>query len=169
LTAEIIDGRAVAQDVRGRVAAAVAARVAEGGRPPGLATVLVGDDPASHVYVANKRKACKEVGIRSLHHELGADVAREELVTLVGELDRDPSVDGILVQLPLPAGHDSDQLLGQISPRKDVDGLTPMNAGLLAQGKIGVAEALELESPDPPAGPWSADRLRACCSPPTRR
>jgi len=152
LTAEIIDGRAVAQDVRGRVAAAVAARVAEGGRPPGLATVLVGDDPASHVYVANKRKACKEVGIRSLHHELGADVAREELVTLVGELDRDPSVDGILVQLPLPAGHDSDQLLGRISPRKDVDGLTPINAGLLAQGKIGVAEALELESPDPPAG-----------------
>jgi len=152
LTARIIDGKAVARDVRARVARAVAAHVADGGRPPGLATVLVGEDPASHVYVANKRKACEEVGIRSLHHELPADVAAGELVALVGELDRDPEVDGILVQLPLPDGHDSDLVLARISPRKDVDGLTPTNAGLLAQGKIGVAEALELEDAGPVAG-----------------
>jgi methylenetetrahydrofolate dehydrogenase (NADP+)/methenyltetrahydrofolate cyclohydrolase len=152
VSAEIIDGKAVAKAVRARVAEAVAAHVANGGRPPGLATVLVGDDPASHVYVANKRKACEEVGIRSLHHELAADVAAGELVALVGELDRDPGVDGILVQLPLPDGHDSDLVLAQISPRKDVDGLTPTNAGLLAQGKIGVAEALELGESGPVAG-----------------
>jgi methylenetetrahydrofolate dehydrogenase (NADP+)/methenyltetrahydrofolate cyclohydrolase len=152
LTAEIIDGRAVAEDLRARVARAVAAHVAGGRRAPGLATVLVGDDPASHVYVANKRKACAEVGIRSLHHELAADVAPGDLVGLVGELDRDPEVDGILVQMPLPAGHDSDAVLAEISPGKDVDGLTPTNAGLLAQGKIGIAEALALEDSGPVAG-----------------
>ena len=152
MSAEVIDGKAVAADVRERVAAAVAAESAEGARSPGLATVLVGEDPASHVYVANKRKACEAAGIRSIHHELAADVPAAELVELVRDLDADPDVDGILVQMPLPEGHDPDAVLAEISPRKDVDGLTPTNAGLLAQGKIGVAEALELERAAPPAG-----------------
>jgi methylenetetrahydrofolate dehydrogenase (NADP+) / methenyltetrahydrofolate cyclohydrolase len=150
--ARMIDGKAVAADVRERVAAAVAARVGDRLRPPGLATVLVGEDPASHVYVANKRKACAEVGIRSIHHELEADVEQGELEALVGRLDADPEVDGILVQMPLPEDLDPDRVLERISPAKDVDGLTPTNAGLLAQGKIGLAEALELEPAAPPRG-----------------
>lgn len=145
MAAMVIDGKAVAAEVRARVAAVVADESEGSGRSPGLATVLVGDDPASHVYVSSKREACEEAGIRSIHHELAADVSPAELVELVGGLDADPAVDGILVQLPLPAGHDSDEVLARISPRKDVDGLTPANAGLLAQGRIGVAEALELE------------------------
>jgi methylenetetrahydrofolate dehydrogenase (NADP+)/methenyltetrahydrofolate cyclohydrolase len=144
LTATIIDGKAVAADVRARVAEAVAAELDSLGRPPALATVLVGSDPASHVYVANKRKACEQAGIRSIHHELDAEIDPEELIALVGRLDADPGVDGILVQMPLPAPHDAERVLAEISPRKDVDGLTPVNAGLLAQGKIGVSEALEL-------------------------
>ena len=114
--------------------------------------MLVGEDPASHVYVANKRKACEAAGIRSIHHELAADVDQGDLIELVALLDRDPEVDGILVQLPLPDGLDRDPVLARISPGKDVDGLTPANAGLLAQGRIGVAEALELEPDDPPLG-----------------
>lgn len=119
---------------------------------PGLATVLVGDDPASHVYVANKRKACEAVGIRSIHHEPAADVAQGELIEIVRRLNADPEVDGILVQLPLPAALDRDAVLAEISPGKDVDGLTPVSSGLLAQGRIGVAEALELELDAPPLG-----------------
>ena len=148
----VIDGKAVAADLRGRVAEVVARRTAAGERSPGLATVLVGDDPASHVYVGSKRRACAEAGIRSIHHELPADIARAELVELVRDLDRDPEVDGILVQLPLPDGLDPDPVLAQISASKDVDGLTPANAGLLAQGRIGVAEALDLEPAEPPLG-----------------
>jgi methylenetetrahydrofolate dehydrogenase (NADP+)/methenyltetrahydrofolate cyclohydrolase len=114
--------------------------------------VLVGDDPASHVYVGSKRRACEEAGIRSIHHELPATVAPAELVELVAVLDADPSVDGILVQLPLPEGLDTDSVLAEISARKDVDGLTPANAGLLAQGRIGIAEALDID-PGEDAGP----------------
>jgi len=150
--AEIIDGKAIAAELRGRVAAVVAARTAGGERAPGLATVLVGDDPASHVYVASKHRACAEAGIRSVHHELAADVTQGELVELVRGLDADPEVDSILVQLPLPAGLDRDAVLVEISPAKDVDGLTAANAGLLAQGRIGLAEALELEPERPPLG-----------------
>jgi methylenetetrahydrofolate dehydrogenase (NADP+)/methenyltetrahydrofolate cyclohydrolase len=113
---------------------------------------LVGEDPASQVYVANKRKACEEAGIRSVHHEPPADVAADELIALVCGLDADPDVDGILVQMPLPAGLDPEPVLAAISPAKDVDGLTPANAGLLAQGRIGVGEALELEGAGPVAG-----------------
>ena len=155
MTAAIIDGKAVAADVRARVAAAVADELESLGRPPALATVLVGSDPASHVYVANKRKACEQAGIHSIHHELPAETPTGELIALVAELDSDPGVDGILVQMPLPAPHDAERVLAEISPRKDVDGLTPVNAGLLAQGKIGVAEALELTprpGGEPPAG-----------------
>ena len=152
MAAEVIDGKAIAADLRERVGAVVARRVAAGERSPGLATVLVGDDPASHVYVGNKRRACEQAGIRSIHHELPADVGEAELVGLVATLDADPEVDGILVQMPLPPGLDPDLVLAQVSPAKDVDGLTPANAGLLAQGRLGVAEALDLEPTDPPVG-----------------
>ncbi len=146
--ATVIDGKAVAAELRARIAAVVAGRE----RKPGLATVLVGDDPASHVYVASKRKACAEAGIRSIHHEVPATIAQAELNALVRDLDADPEVDGILVQLPLPGDLRRDPVLAEISARKDVDGLTPANAGLLAQGRIGLAEALELEPAEPPLG-----------------
>ena len=152
LSAEVIDGKAIAADLRGRVADVVARRTAAGERSPGLATVLVGSDPASHVYVGNKLKACEQAGIRSIHHELPADVAQSELIELVAGLDADPEVDGILVQMPLPTGLDPDLVLAQISPAKDVDGLTPANAGLLAQGRLGLAEALDLEPREAPVG-----------------
>jgi methylenetetrahydrofolate dehydrogenase (NADP+)/methenyltetrahydrofolate cyclohydrolase len=150
--ARVIDGKAVAADVRARIKDVVAARLERGERAPGLATVLVGDDPASHVYVGSKRKACAEAGIRSIHREVPADVAQAELEEIVRGLDADPEVDGILCQLPLPAGLDPDPVLAGISPRKDVDGLTPANSGLLAQGRIGLAEALELDPGQPPLG-----------------
>jgi len=152
VTAEVLDGKAVAADLRRRVAGVVAARVAAGRRAPGLATVLVGDDPASHIYVGNKRKACEEAGIRSIHHELPGDVSGVDLVALVAGLDRDPEVDGILVQMPLPAHIDQDAVLAEISAGKDVDGLTAVNAGHLGQGRIGVREALDLEPDEPLVG-----------------
>ena len=113
----------------------VAAGVAELGRAPGLATVLAGDDPASQVYVRNKRKASAEVGLRSIDHDLPADVGQDRLVELVYELNADPGVDGILVQLPLPEGIDQDAVIDRIDAAKDVDGLTAASAGLLAQGR----------------------------------
>ena len=152
MTAEVLDGKAIAADLRRRVAGVVAARVAAGRRAPGLATVLVGDDPASHIYVGNKRKACEEAGIRSIHHELPGDVSGVDLVALVAGLDRDPGVDGILVQMPLPAHIDQDAVLAEISAGKDVDGLTAVNAGHLGQGRIGVREALDLEPDEPLVG-----------------
>lgn len=152
MSAQVIDGKAVAADVRARIKDVVAARVERGQRAPGLATVLVGEDPASHVYVGSKRKACAEAGIRSVHREVPAEVAQAELVGIVRELEADPEVDGILCQLPLPDGLDPDPVLAEISPGKDVDGLTPGNSGLLAQGRIGLAEALELEPERPPLG-----------------
>ena len=152
MTAEVLDGKAIAADLRRRVAGVVAARVAAGRRAPGLATVLVGDDPASHIYVGNKRKACEEAGIRSIHHELPGDVSGVDLVALVAGLDRDPEVDGILVQMPLPAHIDQDAVLAEISAGKDVDGLTAVNAGHLGQGRIGVREALDLEPDQPLVG-----------------
>jgi len=152
VSAEILDGKAIAAALRGRVKEVVAARTAAGEEAPGLATVLVGDDPASHVYVGSKRRACGEAGIRSIHHELAADVSEAELVALVAELDRDSGVDGILVQMPLPDHIDQDVVLAEISAGKDVDGLTPANAGQLAQGRIGVREALDLDTREPVTG-----------------
>jgi len=152
VAAEVLDGKAIAAALRERVRDVVARRVAAGGRAPGLATVLVGDDPASHVYVGSKRKACEEAGIRSIHHELPADVPEADLLALVAALDRDPEVDGILVQMPLPGQIDQDRVLAEISAGKDVDGLTPVNAGHLAQGRIGVREALALEAEEPLVG-----------------
>jgi methylenetetrahydrofolate dehydrogenase (NADP+)/methenyltetrahydrofolate cyclohydrolase len=130
----VIDGKAVAAAVRERVKTDVAAYTEETGRVPGLATVLVGEDPASKVYVGMKRRNTDEIGMRSIHHEPDASIREEELLGLVRELNEDDEVDGILVQLPLPAHIDENAVVATIDPRKDVDGLTPVNAGLLAHG-----------------------------------
>jgi methylenetetrahydrofolate dehydrogenase (NADP+) / methenyltetrahydrofolate cyclohydrolase len=134
MSAKIIDGKAVAAQVRERVKA----EVAEMDPKPGLATILVGDDPASHVYVRNKRNASAEVGIQSFHHELDASVPESELADLITQLGRDDSVSGILLQLPVPGHIDADAMIELIDPRKDVDGLTTTNAGLLVQGREGL-------------------------------
>jgi methylenetetrahydrofolate dehydrogenase (NADP+)/methenyltetrahydrofolate cyclohydrolase len=136
--ARLIDGKAVAAEVRARVGREVVVYEAEAGRTPALATVIVGEDPASQIYIRNKHRACEEVGMRSLHHELPAATAETELLKLVGELGRDDDVDGILVQLPVPDQIDPDRVVAAIDPRKDVDGLTPANAGLLAHGTPGL-------------------------------
>jgi len=119
---QIIDGKAVAAAVRGEVRARVA-RLAERGVVPGLATVLVGDDPASHIYVGSKEKTCQEVGMRSFGSRLAAGVSANELLALVRDLGRNPDVHGILVQLPLPKHLDAQQVIETIAPEKDVDGL----------------------------------------------
>jgi methylenetetrahydrofolate dehydrogenase (NADP+)/methenyltetrahydrofolate cyclohydrolase len=136
--ATIIDGKAIAQDVREQVARDVAAFTAETGVVPGLATVLVGEDPASAIYVANKRRACVEVGIADLHRHLPAGVAQAELLALLHELNADAAVSGILLQLPVPAPLDGAALTTAIAPDKDVDGLTPISAGRLVQGIPGL-------------------------------
>jgi methylenetetrahydrofolate dehydrogenase (NADP+)/methenyltetrahydrofolate cyclohydrolase len=138
-----IDGKAVAAVVRGEVRARVA-RLAERGITVGLATVLVGDDPASQVYVGHKQKACGEVGIRSFGHRLPATTTQPELVGLVRELAADPSVHGILVQLPLPKGLDPDAVIDAIPPAKDVDGLHPVNQGRLMAGVPGLRSCTPL-------------------------
>jgi methylenetetrahydrofolate dehydrogenase (NADP+)/methenyltetrahydrofolate cyclohydrolase len=138
VSARIIDGKAVAAAVRARVTGEVTSFEAEHGRTPLLVTVIVGDDPASEVYVKGKHRACGEVGMRSLHHGLPAETTQDELLGLVGELNRDPDVDGILVQLPVPEQIDPDRIIAEIDPAKDVDGLTPINAGRLAQGMPGL-------------------------------
>ncbi|UJA20027.1 bifunctional methylenetetrahydrofolate dehydrogenase/methenyltetrahydrofolate cyclohydrolase FolD [Thermoleophilia bacterium SCSIO 60948] len=132
--ARVIDGKALAAKVRGRVAEGVADFRERHGTTPGLATVLVGEDPASHVYVSNKRRLSEEAGMRSIHHELAAGTSQFELEALVEELGADDGVDGILVQLPLPEGLDQAPVLAAIPAAKDVDGLTVGSAGLLAQG-----------------------------------
>jgi methylenetetrahydrofolate dehydrogenase (NADP+)/methenyltetrahydrofolate cyclohydrolase len=134
LSAKVIDGKAVAQTVRERVRGEVEALVADGIRP-GLATIIVGDDPASHVYVKNKRQASAEAGIESFHNELPADATTEQVAELVETLNADERVHGILLQLPVPAQVDGDAMTALIDPLKDVDGLTPINAGLLVQGR----------------------------------
>ena len=134
MTATIIDGKAIAAQVR----AEVAEEVARLDRKPGLATVLVGDDPASAIYVANKRKQTAEVGMRSIDRTLPQDAGHAEVRQVIEELNADPEVDGILLQLPTPPQVDGGALTTLIDPRKDVDGLTPVSAGLLAQGKPGL-------------------------------
>ncbi|MGZ5340238.1 MAG: bifunctional methylenetetrahydrofolate dehydrogenase/methenyltetrahydrofolate cyclohydrolase FolD [Solirubrobacterales bacterium] len=138
MAATVIDGKAVADEVRARVAKQVEELTGGGDSAPGLATVLVGADPASAIYVRRKREACEEVGIRSIHHELGAKTPQDELVALVDRLAADDEVSGILVQLPLPGGLDPDAVIERIPPAKDVDGLTPASAGLLARGTPGL-------------------------------
>ena len=138
MTATLIDGTAVARGVRADVGRRVAELVAAGGTAPGLATVLVGDDPASEVYVRNKRRLCVEAGMADLHRHLPGDVDQATVAALLDELAADPAVSGILLQLPLPAHLDAEALLTRIPAEKDVDGLTTANAGLLAQGRPGL-------------------------------
>ncbi|MGA2469990.1 MAG: bifunctional methylenetetrahydrofolate dehydrogenase/methenyltetrahydrofolate cyclohydrolase FolD [Solirubrobacteraceae bacterium] len=138
MSATIIDGKAVAARVREEVAAGVAEFVAAHGRAPGLATVLVGDDPASAVYVGGKQRACAEVGINAFDHRPAADVSEAELSALIAELNGDAAVSGVLVQLPLPDHLDGTKITGLVAAAKDVDGLTPVSAGLLALGRPGL-------------------------------
>lgn len=133
MTAQIIDGKLIAQQVREEVGVEVAKLVAAGKSRPGLATVLVGENPASHVYVSSKQKACAELGMESFGHKLPADASQAEVEGLVKELNADPHVNGILVQLPLPSGLDEEKVLSAISIEKDVDGFHPINIGRLAQ------------------------------------
>ena len=134
MAARLIDGRAAAQQLRSRIAQEVERFRAATGRAPGLATVLVGEDPASAVYVRSKGKATVEAGMESASHQLPADIGEAELLALVKQLNADPATDGILVQLPLPAHIDSAKVISAIDPAKDVDGFHPVNAGKLATG-----------------------------------
>ena len=138
MAAGMIDGKAVAADLRGTVADAVSQLQNKHGVTPGLAVVLVGDDPASHVYVRNKGIATKKAGMRSIEHRLPADAREEDVVALVRNLNGDDAVDGILVQMPLPDQIDAHRVINEIDPDKDVDGLTEVNAGRLMLGKTGL-------------------------------
>jgi methylenetetrahydrofolate dehydrogenase (NADP+) / methenyltetrahydrofolate cyclohydrolase len=142
--ATIIDGREVGSRVRAEVAQEVEALTARSGRAPGLATILVGDDPGSAVYVANKRKASAEVGIADFHRHLPPDSSQDEIAALIYELNQDPEVSGILLQLPVPEGLDGTVLTELIAPEKDVDGLTPLSAGRLLKGTPGLRPATPL-------------------------
>lgn len=133
MAAQIIDGKLISQTVRQEVGARVKARVEAGLRAPGLAVVLVGQDPASQIYVGSKRKACDEVGFVSKSFDLPATTSETEILALIDELNNDNEIDGILVQLPLPAGIDTTKVLEQIDPEKDVDGFHPYNVGRLCQ------------------------------------
>lgn len=134
MSARIIDGKIIAADLRARVAQEVARVKREHGLTPGLAVVLVGHDPASEVYVRNKATQTEAAGMASFEHKLAADTPQADLMALVAKLNVDPTVHGILVQLPLPAGLDSQAVINAIDPAKDVDGLNPVNAGRLANG-----------------------------------
>ncbi|HEY5712051.1 MAG TPA: bifunctional methylenetetrahydrofolate dehydrogenase/methenyltetrahydrofolate cyclohydrolase FolD [Allosphingosinicella sp.] len=142
--AAIIDGKAFAEGLRGRVAAAVPAFAAAAGRPPGLAVVLVGEDTASQVYVRSKGKATEAAGMVSFEHRLPATAGQAELIALVDALNGDERVDGILVQLPLPDGIDDKAVIAAIDPAKDVDGFTLENAGRLAVGEAGLVPCTPL-------------------------
>lgn len=132
-----IDGKAFAEALRAKIAAAAGEFALSAGRRPGLAVVLVGEDAASQVYVGAKGRACEEAGIASFEHRLPATTSGAELLTLVERLNRDPEVDGILVQLPLPAGIDEQAVIAAIDPDKDVDGFHVINAGRLSVGQAG--------------------------------
>ena len=133
MTARIIDGKAAAEKIRSEVADAVKARISAGKSKPGLATVLIGDNPASQTYVHSKQKACAEVGIESFGYELPANTPQDDVEKLIKKLNADPCVNGILVQLPLPSGLDEQRVLAEVSIEKDVDGFHPINIGRLAQ------------------------------------
>ncbi len=138
MSAVLIDGKARAAALRAEVAVGVAAFVAAHGRAPGLTVVLVGDDPASAVYVGSKGKATREAGMISGEHRLPAATQEADLLALIARLNADPAVDGILVQMPLPGHIDSDRVIAAIDPAKDVDGLHPINTGLLVSGRPGL-------------------------------
>lgn len=147
--AKVIDGKSVAAELRLRVAAAAAGFAARVGRPVGLDVVLVGDDPASQVYVRNKGRACEEAGMRSAIHRLPADVAQADLLALIDGLMADDRVDGVLVQLPLPKHLDEQAVTDRVAPEKDVDGFHPSNVGALWLGREGMV----------PCTPWGCLRL----------
>jgi len=131
MSAQILDGKAIAADLRQSIKSCVAERIAAGQRPPGLAVILVGEDPASQVYVRNKRRSCEEVGFYSEEHKLSTEVPQEELLALIDSLNAKASIDGILVQLPLPDQIDEETVIERILPTKDVDGFHPYNVGRL--------------------------------------
>ncbi|TAM44157.1 MAG: bifunctional methylenetetrahydrofolate dehydrogenase/methenyltetrahydrofolate cyclohydrolase FolD [Gammaproteobacteria bacterium] len=133
MSARIIDGKGIAQALRADIKQRVAARLAQGKRTPGLAVIMVGDNPASQVYVRNKRRACAETGIREFSHDLPGDTSQAALLQLIDSLNANPDVDGILIQLPLPAQIDQTTVIERIHPSKDVDGFHPYNIGRLAQ------------------------------------
>ncbi len=133
MTAQLIDGKTIAATLRQQIAQRVTDRLQQGLRAPGLAVILVGHDPASQVYVAHKRKDCQEVGFLSRAYDLPETTSQDELLGLIDQLNDDPAIDGILVQLPLPKHLDASQLLERIRPDKDVDGFHPYNVGRLAQ------------------------------------
>jgi methylenetetrahydrofolate dehydrogenase (NADP+)/methenyltetrahydrofolate cyclohydrolase len=134
----VVDGLALAQELRQQMAGEVAALLAEGRRPPCLAVVLVGDDPASASYIKGKRRACERVGMASVEHKLAAASPQAEVLACVGQLNRDDGVDGILVQLPLPKQVSANAVAAAIDAAKDVDGVGPLNAGLLLMGEAGL-------------------------------
>ena len=138
MTASLIDGKAIAKQLRDSVKAEVTKRLDNGQRAPGLAVILVGSDPASQVYVGSKRKACEEVGFVSRSYDLPVTASEDELLTLVSELNNDDAIDGILVQLPLPEGLNSDLIIEHINPKKDVDGFHPANVGKLVLRQPGL-------------------------------
>ncbi|MGN6168522.1 MAG: bifunctional methylenetetrahydrofolate dehydrogenase/methenyltetrahydrofolate cyclohydrolase FolD [Solirubrobacteraceae bacterium] len=138
MTASIIDGRAAAHAVRAEVARDVERLVNQTGRRPGLATILVGDDPASEIYVRNKRRVSQEVGIADHHRQLSAQATQAEVAGVIDECNENPDVSGILLQLPVPEGLDGAALTARIAPEKDVDGLTPVSAGRLLQNASGL-------------------------------
>ena len=133
MTAQLIDGKSVAAQIRGEIANAIASERQKDRRQPGLAVILVGDDPASHIYVRNKQQACEQVGIKSFYHALPATISAEALTSLIQQLNADTTVDGILLQLPLPAHLNTGNIIDSIDPAKDVDGFHPYNLGRLAQ------------------------------------
>ena len=142
--ARIIDGKAIAEALRRDITARVAARVVQSGRAPGLAVVLIGNDPASEVYVRNKGRQTVECGMRSMEHKLPATTSQAELLDLIAQLNADAGVDGILVQLPLPKQIDGARIIEAIDPAKDVDGFHPVNAGRLATGESGLVPCTPL-------------------------
>jgi methylenetetrahydrofolate dehydrogenase (NADP+) / methenyltetrahydrofolate cyclohydrolase len=144
MTAQIIDGKAIAAELRVRVAAEVVRITREAGLTPGLAVVLVGNDPASDVYVRSKHRQTQDAGMASFEHKLPADVAQDDLLALIARLNRDPAVHGILVQLPLPKTLHTETIINAIDPTKDVDGLHPQNAGRLAGGFSALAPCTPL-------------------------
>lgn len=133
MTAQLIDGKSVAATLKLKLKEIVQSGIKLGKSQPGLAVILVGEDPASSVYVKHKRNACEEIGIRSIYHHLSADISEDKLLSLVDELNSDPTVNGILIQLPLPKHIDAEMVLERIKPEKDVDGFHAYNLGRLAQ------------------------------------
>lgn len=133
MTAQLIDGKAVAADLKLTLSQIIQKKISEGKRAPGLAVIVVGNDPASSIYVRNKREACEQIGIRSFYHALPEEITEQELFELITQLNHDENVDGILLQLPLPKHIHANRMLDHIDPHKDVDGFHPYNFGCLAQ------------------------------------